>query len=266
MLDNEGADAGKPDKSGSGAPEGGSPEGGSENDDKPITAKQLKAALESQKRHYEGQLQNQRAEFEAFKEGVGTKQAPAKEAPKVYSKAELKAAVDGAQITQEQADEIWGRQFETQITEKVRNETREAVAADKAKERIDADLAQYKRLAPEILDQGSDEREQIVTRFKRMVSNGLPNNLATELAAIEAVLGPLDKLERARGANRNAQHDEQTGGSGGDRSRATGKKLVDQLSPRQKAHYQKGIDSRRYKDWTEVEAELKYSPARVGRA
>jgi hypothetical protein len=49
-----------------------------------------------------------------------------------------------------------------------------------------------------------------------MVANGLPDNLATELEAIEAVMGPLDKLEKARGASRHVEHDEQ-GGSGGDR-------------------------------------------------
>ena len=71
MLENDGAGAGDGDKTGIGAPDGGSSEDGSENDDKPVTAKQLKAALASQKRHYEGQLQSQRAEFESFKDGVG---------------------------------------------------------------------------------------------------------------------------------------------------------------------------------------------------
>src|SRR3990167_8168251 len=70
METNDGAGAGNG-QAGKGAPAGGSPEGGSENDDKPITAKQLKAALENQRRHYEGKLDGQAREFEAFRAGAG---------------------------------------------------------------------------------------------------------------------------------------------------------------------------------------------------
>ncbi len=261
MLDTEGAGADGQDddgQSGSGAPEGGSSKDGSDNDDKPITAKQLKAALESQKRHYESKLHGQRAEFEAFKEGVGKKQEPAGETVKTYTRADLRAAVDAKQITQEQADDLWDRQRETQITENAKTVALDAVSGKQAKERIDADLASYKRLAPEIMDAGSTVRTDIQARYQRMVRNGLPGNLATELAAIEAVLGPLEKLERARSATRKQDHDQQSGGGGEERPK-TGNKLVDGLDARTKAHYQKGIDAGRYKDWKEVEAELKFS-------
>lgn len=262
MLDNEGAGAGGQDddgQAGNGAPAGGSPEGGSEKDDKPITAKQLKAALESQKRHYEGRLDSQRAEFQAFKEGVGKQPGSQVEKPKVFAKADLKAAVAAGQITQDQSDEIWEQQLVAQVTEKAEAKALDAVSAKTAKDRIDADLDKYKRLAPEIMDASSDERQKIVAEYKELTATGMPKNLATELAAIRAVMGPLDKLETARSARRRVEHDEQSGGGGEGRRSNSGKTLVDQLDARKKGFYEDQIKKGRYKDWNAVEAELKFA-------
>lgn len=261
MADAAGASADDLGQGGSGAPSGGSPEGGSENDDKPITAKQLKAALESQKRHYEGQLAGQRAEFEAFKEGVGKQQKPADEKPKEYTKADLKAAVTAGQITQEQADDIWDRQREAQITARAEARALDAVTAEQAKERIAADLSKYKRLAPEILDKSSDERQKIEAEYRVLTSSGLPGNLATELAAIKAVMGPLEKLEKARGARRHVESDEQGGGSGDRRKDGQQGKATkwDQLDARKQEYYERQIKAGRYKDRAAVEAELQYA-------
>lgn len=270
MLDNDGAGAGEPGQSGSGAPEGGSPEGGSENDDKPITAKQLKAALESQKRHYEGQLAGQRAEFEAFKEGVGKQQQqkPAVEQPQRYTRAQLKAAVDAGQITQEQADETWDRQRDAETTAKAEAAALAAVKGSTTQERINSDLSEYKRLKPEILDRGSETRAKIVDEYKYLVDTGSPETVATELAAIRAVLGPLDKLQNASKARRAPESEEQGGGGSDGKLPKTGKAMVDKLDARYREHYEKGIKQGRYKDWAEVETELKHAPpstrARMG--
>jgi hypothetical protein len=260
MVAKEGAGSGNPDKSGSGAPEGGSPEGGSENDDKPITAKQLKAILASQKAKFTEQLDAKDRELQAFKEGVGKRDEP-KDQPKVYTKTELKAGVDAGQITQEQADDIWDRQRETQIRESARREALDAVTEHATKERIDADLKSYKRLKPEILDKSSETRQQIEEEFKALRSSGLPNDLRTELAAIRAVVGPLNKLEQAAKATRAPESEEQGGGSGdgGKPKPGAGKKLVDHLKGDAKEYYERGIKQGRYKDWDAVEAELKYA-------
>jgi len=265
-LEGEGAGAGQDDGQGeSGASSGGSSKGGSENDDKPITAKQLKAALENQKRHYEVQLAGQRSEFEAFKEGVGKKDKPADQ-PKVYAKAELKAAVEAGQISQEQADDLWDRQRETQIREAAKSDALSAVTGKQTKERVDADIAKYRQLKPEIMQAGSAERDRISEEFRYLVANGSPNNLATELAAIRAALGSLEKLEKAASAKRAADHDQQ-GGEGGDGKPKGGnssKKLVDHLKGDAKEFYERGIKQGRYpKGWDDVEAELKFASPNV---
>lgn len=265
MLDNEGAGSGQDDgQAGSGAPAGGSPEGGSENDDKPITARQLKAALASQATRFNEQLAAKDRELQAFKEGVGKRDEP-KEQTKVYTKTDLKAAVDAGQITQDQADDIWDRQRETQIRESAKREALDAVTERETKERIDADLASYKRLKPEILEHGSDKRQEIEAEFKALRKAGLPNDLRTELAAIRAVLGPLEKLEKSAKATRAQDSEQQGGGQGGEPKNkgGSGKKLVDHLKGDAKEHYERGIKQGRYKDWDAVEAELKYASPKV---
>ena len=265
MDDNEGAGADGQDdgsQAGSGAPAGGSSKDGSENDDKPITAKQLKAALESQKRHYEGRLEGQRAEFEALKAGVGgRKEDPVPEAPKRYTRAELKAAVDAGQINSDQSEEIWAKQVTEQAGEEAERRALAAVSVRSTKERVDADLTKYKRLAPEIMDESSDVRRRIREEFTALAETGMPSRgpqaLATELAAIRAVLGPLDKLETARTARRHQESDEQSGGGEGRKS--SGKTAWDRLDARQKAYYEKGIQAGRYKDKAAVEAELAFA-------
>jgi hypothetical protein len=263
-----GADEDLDGQDGNGAPSGGPQDGGSENDDKPITAKQLKAALESQKRHYEGQLAGQRAEFEAFKEGVG-KQTPAPaDKPTVYTKAQLKAAVDAGSITQEQADDQWERQREAELTARAETVALEAVSRQTTQERITSDLSEYKRLKPEIMDPGSETRAKIADEYKYLVETGSAKSVATELAAIRAVLGPLDKLKNASKARRAPEHEEQGGSGGEGKTQKTGNALVDKLDTRWRDHYDKGIKQGRYKDWKEVETELKHAPpqtrARMG--
>lgn len=267
--DGAGADDKFDGQDGNGAPSGGSPEGGSENDDKPITAKQLKAALESQKRHYEGQLANQRAEFEAFKEGVGKQQEKPADRAVTYTKAQLKAAVEAGQITQEQADEHWERQREAELTARAESAALEAVSRQTTQERINSDLSEYKRLKPEIMDPGSETRAKIADEYKYLVDTGSAKSVATELAAIRAVLGPLEKLKNAGKARRAPESEEQGGGGGGEgKAPKTGKALVDKLDARYREHYEKGIKQGRYKDWDEVEKELKHAPpqtrARMG--
>lgn len=250
------------DQAGRGAPAGGSPEGGSEKD--PLEEKferRIKSALASQKQHHDREMQSVRAEFDAFKAGASGKKENPVEAPKRYTRAELNAAVTAKQITSEQSDEIWAKQVQDQAVEAAEKAADDRVSQRTAKERIDADLAKYKRLAPEILDQSSEERQKIVTEFNELRATGMPNSLGTELAAIRAVMGPLDKLEKARTARRNEEHDEQSGG-GGEGSRKNGgkgKSLVDQLDPRKKDYYEKGIKAGRYKDWKAVEAELSFA-------
>src|SRR3990167_8304959 len=262
MENNDGAGAGDG-QAGSGAPAGGSPEGGSENDDKPITAKQLKAALASQRTHYEERLNGQAREFEAFKAGAGTKEKPT-ELPKRYTQADLKAAVDAQQITQEQANDVWAKQMREETREIAEAAATAVVTGRTQKERIDSDLSAYKRLKPEILERGSEVRTKIEGEYAYLKSIGDPDSVETELKAIRAVLGPLDKLEKSASASRAQENDEQGGGgSDGKQRGGAGKTLFDQRSEEVRKKYEGMIERGLYKDKAAVEKELVYASPNV---
>ena len=259
MLENEGAGAGQNDgQGGDGAPSGGSSEGGSENDDKPITARQLKAALASQRVAFEEKMAAKDRELQAFKEGASTRQQ-AVERPQRYTRKQLSDAVEAGQISREQADEVWTKQVEADATERAVLAATEAVTAKTTKERIDSDIAAYVRLKPEIKESGSELREKIREEFTYFTRIGKPADTSTELAAIRAVLGPIEKLERAAQAARSQEAHQEAGGGSGRPKGGGGKTLADQLDPRWKEHYEKGIKQGRYADWKAVEAELKFA-------
>lgn len=264
----DGAGAGQDDgQGGSGAPSGESKDSKDDQSDDGefVPVGRLKAALAAQERKHGAAIDAMRAEFDAFKAGAKSGSKDQQDQVKRYTRTELKAAVTAEQITQDQADDIWAKQ----VKEEARDEALAAVRDDASRrtqqEQIDNDLTEYKRLAPEIRDKSSDKFEQISAEFQYLVKRGSPNNLATELAAIRAVLGPLDKLKTAKAERRAENHEEQSGGEGKDKQQKTGKKLVDTLSPREKKHYEGMIDKGHYKDWGDVEKELGFARPEVRR-
>lgn len=250
---------------GSGAPSGGAkaPKDDTLDDGEFVPVGRFKAALADQARRSQEREDALRAEFEAFKAGSKSSKEE-QDQPKRYSRVDLKAAVAAGQVTQDQADDIWAKQVKDEAREEAVAAAREDSSRRTQTEQIDRDLTAYKRLAPEIKDKTSDTFEKVRAEFQYMTRNGSPNNLATELAAIRAVLGPLDKLEKAKSATRSEDHDQQ-GGGGRQEERKTGKKLVDTLSAREKEHYAGMIKRGHYKDWGEVEKELGFARPEVRR-
>ena len=117
------------------------------------------------------------------------------------------------------------------------------------------------------MDEGSELRDKIKAEFNYLVRDlGEPGTgpdlIKTQLKAIRAVLGPLDKLEKASSARR-AQESHEEGGSGGGKPNNPGggssKKLVDHLKGEAKDYYANLVKKGVYKDWDAVEKELKYA-------
>lgn len=127
------------------------------------------------------------------------KAKPAIEQPKRYTRTELTAMVDNRQITQEQAD----AQLDFQMREDFRTEASrvatETVTAAQRKQFIDSEIARYKAVAPEILDDTHETRNKIKEEYTYLVNvMGDSNSVDTQLKAIRSVLGPVEKLERAQ--------------------------------------------------------------------
>ncbi len=160
--------------------------------------------------------------------------------PERYTKQQLREAVATGQMTQDQADDLWDAQREAEITQKVVGVVTASTAQNKAVERVDADLAKYKELAPDLMVEGSETRNEVAKRYQYLLTIGAPPGPATQLAAANAVLGPIDRLEtKSKGRVVTQTHEETGGNAGGEKG---GKKtLLEQAPPRYKQHYEKLI-------------------------
>ena len=254
------AEAGDGDGGGGGASTGGSPEGGQDNkpeDGEFVPKTQFIAALNSAERKREAEVATLETRLRELEAQVKAKPA---DLPKQYTRAQLNAAVAAGEITQEQADAY----LDSQVENRAQRVALETVSAVERKRLVDSEVARYKAVAPEILDDTHDARKSIKVAFNGLVELGDdPRDVATQLKAIRSVLGPIDRLEKARsGTTQHAFHQETGGGGGGGDQRPKTGKLAEQLNASAKAHYEDGIKKGRYKDWAAVEDELKYaSPA-----
>lgn len=240
---------------GSGAPEGG--EGKDKSNDDFVPKTQFLAAIKSANEKFD----SMKAELEAKLEAA--KAAPKAETQKRYTRAELTAMVDSRQITQDQADAQleWQSQEDAKAT--AARVAVETVTSAQRKSYVDAEIGRYKAVAPEILDDASEVRERIKEEYNFLVGTlGDPNSLDTQLKAIRSVLGPVEKLERARNAKASHESHRETGGGGGGPTeggkKGEGKLSYDNLSAREKAHYDKLIARGLYKDIKAVNDELAY--------
>ena len=251
------ADAG--DGAGDGATGGGSSKDGQDNksgDGEFVPKTQFIAALKSAEDKRKAESAALQGQIDALEAQVKAKPA---EAPKQYTRAQLNAAVTAGEITQEQADAAMDRQNSEDADNRAERIALNAVAADKRKELIDSDIARYKAVAPEILDDDHDTRKRIKEEFNALVRLGdNPKDVATQWKAIRSVLGPIDRLEKARSGTVQHESHRETGGSGG--GNEGGKKGFEStLTPRERAHYSKQITNGLYANWDAVEAELKHA-------
>lgn len=164
-----------------------------------------------------------------------------------YSRAELLQMVENEQMTQLQADKLWQEQIEANVTGKILN----AVNSRDNKKTVSQALNEYKTVKPELVRQGTEDREKVSEEYKYLIGIGLPDGIETELAAVRNVFGPVDKLKKKLDLE---THPETGGGAPPNEN-----KVADKLNARQRDYYQKRIDMGIYKDWDDVKEELKYS-------
>ena len=153
----------------------------------------------------------ERARLEGQASQTPAPAAPAKAPP---TRAQLQAAVDDGTISQSEKDTEMARQDRETVKAEVKAElTQEFDARDQART-IDTQHAAYMKLRPEIATPGSESRLRVTDEFNALVEMGLPKDAkATELAAMRAAFGSLDRIEETTRSRRPAH--EETGGAGG---------------------------------------------------
>lgn len=174
---------------------------------------------------------------------------------KTYTRADLAQLVEGEQLTQVQADQLWDKQLEEKFEKRLDQKLNETINTSNVNTRVDNDLNQYKAEIPDLMQAG-ENRTKVENEYKYLLSIGNPDSTITELAAVRSVFGPLDKLKQSKAALDLETHQETGGGNSGI---TKGKSFEDTLTARQKVHYEKGIEMGLYKNWKEVEDEMKFS-------
>ena len=126
---------------------------------------------------------------------------PAEPTQRVFSKAELRSAVQAGQITQDQADEyeervlIPARVQETLQAERLKEKQVEPIT------RANNDIQAYLALAPELRDRNSQAFTNVAQTYRYLVENyNLPDNEVTQALAIQHSMGPLDALKAKKEA------------------------------------------------------------------
>lgn len=216
----------------------------------------------------------QKPQYDAILDQLaGLKPAPAAPAapaaPKVYTRAELDAAIAAGSMTQAQADQIIEQQIEARVTAKAIETVTGRVDGERKAQTIGEKLQGYRKAIPALTDRNSVEFKRAAEAYQDIVADlGAPANehqrLALEHQALKRAFGSIEAIQAAASAGRREVTEDMSGagqGAGapeGDAPRG--------LDNRQKAHYRKMIDAGVYKDWKAVSAELESAQKRRARA
>src|SRR5262252_3872815 len=210
----------------------------------------LKAALTAERKGRQS-AESRLARLEGTVEGLKARpsSSPAEAAPRIFTRAELRAAVDAGKITEEQMDAQLETQMETKLEKKLRAEFEAATVETQAASQIDAQMAAYIEAHPDLLDADSDLRAKVQEEFNYFtgVLKQNPKAKSTELAAIRSAVGSLAPKGKRKEPEASG---EETGGSDGGKSSGGGggeEGWKKGLPPALKAHYQKQIDKGIYK-------------------
>lgn len=186
--------------------------------------------------------------------------APSAAPPRQFTRQQLSAAVESGEITQTEADAVIERQMEERIMTRQAATARETAGVD-AQQR---ELGAYQSAVPELMLDDSPTFKQVAQQLAYLQTVlGYPENTATRLAAVQAVLGPLHSL-RSSVAVTTAPDTRGEGGSGAGTGGASERKpdRRTELTTEQTTDYGELIRQGVYKDWDEVHANIAESKER----
>jgi hypothetical protein len=194
-----------------------------------------------------------RLETERRKELEARMPAPASPAPKPperppLSRAELRDLVDDGKITQDEMDAEIERQIELRVEQRV--ETKQD-SKDRAV-KINTEITQYMNRVGDLDDPTSDNHQRVKKEFKALRERGYPNDASTELVALRAVLGDLEKIKIPEIGNEEREVDTTTHTAGGGQGKPegrTGPGPLKGLSPEHAAFYESRIKMGHFSGW-----------------
>lgn len=189
-------------------------------------------------------------QVDELKQQLETKSEP----KKVYSRAELNAAVESGKITEAEAQSIFDRQQQQQTEDAAKKAATETITEITQTSKIQASIDKYTAFDPGLLEEGSDSRRRIESEIRAQMGifNQTKATLATELAALRAVYGPEDRLTTTQRKDRETHQDTNTGTDNDVEIKLNKDGSIKGMSKREKDYYQNMIDKGYYKDMKEV--------------
>lgn len=226
---------------------GGSEDSSSSNDE----VNGLRAALQAERDKRHG-FETRVAELTGKVDALSQKQTTPER-----TRAELQALVDDGRMSQADADRILDEQRERKITDSVSQKIETSITQGRVTERVNGEIAEYTRVYPDILQDGTENRRLVAEEYQRQLTFGKPDNAQTELDALMTVFGPSSRLQRGREKELETHQD--VGSDGRAQTKATGgwpKEMPDAT----KRYYQDLINKNIYPDRQAAVDEWSYQP------
>ncbi len=217
-------------------------------------------AAERDKRHaVERELSEIRGELQAMRSSRQQQQP----AQKVYTRTELEGLVDSGQLGKEQADAIYEDQFRNQVKKEALEHAENALATERRKTMVLGQIDRYKEALPDVMVPGSEARNRVEQEYQYLTSLGDPADSATELKALRAVYGPIERLAAKSEISRETH--QEVGGSKDmedDGMRTDG--VPKGMTAAQRAYY-KPLIGKVYRSWDHVAEELKFQNEKLSK-
>ena len=175
------------------------------------------------------------AELKGKIDGLATKTPP-----REFTRAELQQQVDDGRMTPDESDRIIHDQMKQGIKTEVSRELSTEHQATARAVRIKDEIKLYTDFKPDILLEGTDARSLVNAEYQRQMSDfGKPDNIETELDALQTVYGPSGRLQASR--NKETETFQDTGSDGGGETSESGG-WPKEMSKGHKAYYQDQIN------------------------
>ena len=124
-------------------------------------------------------------------------------APQQHTWADIQAAVADGRITEAQGQLAWAEQVAKMASDQATARA-EAQAQLKA---VETEIERYTEALPDVAKDDTPERGRVKAEFARLRKLGFPDALQTELAALQAVFGPVTALSKKREPDPEPQDD-----------------------------------------------------------
>ncbi len=153
------------------------------------------------------------AEARGYERGLKeTTAAPAQDAPKELTAAELQQAVDEQRMTAGEAEAIRQRQDDRRVDARIDKRVDQRTEAKAVADGISTELGRYRKALPDLSDHSSATFQKVQNEYSHLTSMGHKNDALTELTAVRAAFGDVSKLEKIGQQNARETHQETGGG------------------------------------------------------